>query len=69
MRLGPPEAVLVITIVFMLLGLVWPAARICKRAGFTPWLGALIVVPLANVVLLWFVAFARWPAEQRAQAR
>jgi predicted PurR-regulated permease PerM len=42
--------------------LVWPASRICTRVGFSPWLGALIIVPGANVVLLWFVALARWPA-------
>ena len=42
--------------------LVWPACRICRRVGFSPWLGVLIILPFANVVLLWFVALARWPA-------
>ena len=41
--------------------LIWPAARICRRIGFSPWLGLLAVVPVANVVLLWFVAVAQWP--------
>jgi hypothetical protein len=36
--------------------------RICRRAGFSQWLGLLIVVPLANILLLWFVAFSEWPA-------
>jgi hypothetical protein len=41
--------------------LIWPAARICRRIGFSPWLGVLAVGPVANVVLLWFVAVAQWP--------
>jgi hypothetical protein len=63
MGLGVPELVILLIIVgFMGLALVWPASRICKRAGFSPWLGVLIIVPLANVFLLWFVAFTPWPA-------
>jgi hypothetical protein len=42
----------------------WPAGRICQRAGFPPWLGVLAVVPLVNLLLLWFVALAEWPASQ-----
>jgi len=59
---GLPELMVILPIVTtMLVALVWPAARICRRAGFSPWLGVLAVVPLANLVLLWFVAFATWP--------
>lgn len=42
--------------------LVWPFWRICARAGFPGWLGVLVVVPVANLVLLYFLAFAEWPA-------
>ena len=38
-----------------------PASRICQRLGFSPWLGLLAVIPIVNVLLLWFVAFARSP--------
>jgi hypothetical protein len=63
MGLGFPELVILLVIVFgMGLALAWPASRICKRAGFSPWLGVLIIVPLANIFLLWFVAFTPWPA-------
>jgi hypothetical protein len=63
MALGLPELfILLILVVGMGLALAWPAARICKRAGFSPWLGLLILIPLANVFLLWFVAFTPWPA-------
>jgi hypothetical protein len=47
--------------------LIWPAARICKRIGFSPWLGLLAAVPFANVILLWVVAFAPWPAPTPGQ--
>jgi hypothetical protein len=46
----------------MSLAVVWPAVHICKRLGLSPWLGALAIVPIANLLLLWFVALARWPA-------
>lgn len=38
-----------------------PAARIARRLGYPRWLAVLAVVPLANVLLLWLVAFAPWP--------
>jgi hypothetical protein len=66
--LGIPE---LITIVFVIgMGgvlLIWPAARICRRIGFSPWLGLLAAVPFANVILLWVVAFAPWPAPTPGQ--
>jgi hypothetical protein len=58
---GMPELVVVVAIVAMALLVVWPAGRICRRLGFSPWLGVLAVIPLANLLLLWFVALAKWP--------
>lgn len=40
---------------------IWPASRVCSKAGFSPWLGVMVVIPLANVCLLWFLAIAKWP--------
>ena len=40
---------------------------ICKKAGFSPWLALLNLVPLGNLVLLYVLAFAEWkvvPAPQ-----
>lgn len=59
---GFPELIIAGAIAMSALTVAWPSARICARAGFSPWIGLLAVVPIANVVLLWFVAFARWPA-------
>jgi hypothetical protein len=40
---------------------------IFKKAGFSPFLTLLMVVPLVNLFLLYYLAFAQWkvvPAEQ-----
>jgi len=36
--------------------------RICSKAGFPGALGLLMVVPIANVVLPLYLAFAEWPS-------
>lgn len=53
-------------------GLVWmillavvvliPFWRICSRAGYPGVISLLILVPLANLVFLYFLAFADWPS-------
>jgi hypothetical protein len=58
---GVPEVVIILAIFSVGLVLAWPAGRICSRIGFSPWLGLLAVVPIVNVLLLWYVAFAPWP--------
>tara|TARA_R110000851_G_scaffold165169_1_gene309656 strand:- start:78 stop:305 length:228 start_codon:yes stop_codon:yes gene_type:complete len=41
-----------------------PAWRICKRIGYPGWMGILILIPLANLILLYFIAFSDWPADK-----
>ncbi len=33
---------------------------ICKRAGFSPWLTLLNIIPLGNLILIYVLAFAEW---------
>ena len=66
MSIGIPEVAVVVAIALMSLVVVWPAARICGRLGFSPWLGILAVLPIANLLLLWFVALAEWPRATRS---
>ena len=33
---------------------------IFKKAGFSPLLGLLMFVPLVNIIMMYFLAFARW---------
>ncbi len=42
-----------------------PFWRICDRVGLSPWLSLLLFVPLANIIFVYYVAFAEWPAQQR----
>jgi len=65
MGLGVPELVIIFLLSLTTLAFIWPAMRICRRAGFSQWLGLLIVIPLANIFLLWFIAFSEWPALPR----
>jgi len=65
--IGVPELIVVVVIAAICGILIWPATRICRRVGFPWWLGVLIVVPIANVILLWAVAFSDWPAERRTR--
>ena len=43
-----------------------PVWRICVKAGYSGWLSLLVLVPIANLLLLYFLAFAEWPVESRA---
>ena len=66
-RIGALELLIIVAMAAVsLIVVVWPVARICRRAGFSPWLGVLAVVPVANLFLLWFVAMAPWPASNSA---
>ncbi len=44
-----------------------PVARIFKRAGWSPWLTLVVLIPGASIVLLWVFAFAPWPAVDGAK--
>jgi hypothetical protein len=62
---GPETIMPVASVIAAAVGviaIVWPAWRICSRAGFPGALGLLIMVPLLNLVLLYVLAFAEWPA-------
>jgi len=42
-----------------------PFWQIFKKAGFSPWLSLLTMVPLAGLFVIYYVAFARWPDKQK----
>lgn len=41
-----------------------PVWRICQRIGYSGWMGILILIPMLNLVFLYFIAFADWPADK-----
>ncbi len=52
--------ILPIVIMVGLAILVIPFWFICKKAGFSPWLCLLNVIPLGNLILIYVLAFAEW---------
>jgi len=58
--------------IVILIGLVIvivPFWFICKKAGFSPWLSLIYLIPLGNLVLYYILAFSKWnvvPAPQQA---
>jgi hypothetical protein len=63
-----PTHLLVIffVLVSVLVGIV-PYWKIFEKAGFTPALSLLMLVPLVNIVVLFFLAFADWPALKKPE--
>lgn len=35
---------------------------IFSKAGYSKWLSLLMVVPIVNLILLYFIAFSKWPS-------
>ena len=48
---------------------VLPFWKICTKAGFPGPLALLMLVPIANIILPFYLAFAEWPALRQAGAR
>jgi len=61
---GLPELVVVAVISVLA---IWPAWRICRKTGYSGVLGVGLCVPLVNLVVWLFLAFARWPIERELE--
>jgi hypothetical protein len=65
-----PAIGLIVMFFFMFIALliallsVWIYCRIFSKAGFCWALGLLMFVPIANIIMLFFLAFADWPVLQ-----
>jgi len=42
--------------------IILPFWFIFSKAGYSKWLSLFMVVPLANIILLYFLAFSKWPS-------
>jgi len=47
-------------IVVLFLVAIPPHWMIFKKAGFSPWLSLLMLIPLLNIILLYVVGFSDW---------
>jgi hypothetical protein len=65
--LGSTEIGLILTVVFIfaVVFLLIPYWRIFAKAGFSPALSLLMLVPVANIVMIYYLAFADWPSLKR----
>jgi hypothetical protein len=61
--IGAPELLLIALIVLLFAVIILiPYWRIFGKAGFSPWLSLLMLVPLVNVVMLYILGFSDWPS-------
>ncbi|SMB86073.1 hypothetical protein SAMN00017405_1111 [Desulfonispora thiosulfatigenes DSM 11270] len=58
---------LVELILFSGLLLVWPFWKVFSKAGFPGRLSLLIVIPIVNLIMLFYLAFAQWPIHRRTK--
>jgi predicted PurR-regulated permease PerM len=42
----------------------YPLGRILRRIGVSPFWSVLVFIPLVNLIGLWVLAFASWPARK-----
>lgn len=64
-------ALMAVMPIFILVGLavvIVPFWFICKKAGFSPWLSLLNVVPFGGLILWYVLAFADWKVVPVPQA-
>ncbi|MGA2374249.1 MAG: hypothetical protein ABSF72_01940 [Candidatus Sulfotelmatobacter sp.] len=54
-------------LLLMVVGLVvlLPFWQIFKKAGFSPWLSLLMMIPFVGWLSLYYLAFAKWPTNSK----
>lgn len=55
---------LMMLIMLVFFAYIW--VRILGKTGNNQWLGLLMVVPIANIVLMIWLAFSEWPLERKS---
>ncbi|MGC2164277.1 MAG: hypothetical protein WA634_20450 [Silvibacterium sp.] len=58
-----PFVVLIVTAIVII-----PYWFIWKKAGFSPWLSLLMLVPLVNIIMPYVLAFSEWKVVPASQA-
>lgn len=53
---------LIMCLIFVIL-IILPFWFIFSKAGYSKWLSLLLVVPMVNIVMLYFLAFSTWPSQ------
>ena len=42
---------------------------IFRKAGYSQWLSVLMIVPIANIAMLYFLAFSDWPRQRERETK
>ena len=68
-NIGLSEILIILCVVVSIavVVLLVPYWRIFKKAGFPPALSLLMVIPLVNIVMLYYLAFTEWPSLHQGQ--
>ena len=59
MNMGSVQLLMILVWIIIVIVPFW---KITTRAGYSGWLSLLMIVPLVNLVYLYFLAFAKWPS-------
>ncbi len=66
---GTAELLVILSMgLLMALFAVLPFWFICKKAGFTPWLSLVMLVPFGVIALPLIIAFVDWPSLKRQES-
>ncbi len=60
-RFGPWELMLIVIIGLLFILPYW---KIFSKAGFSGWLSLTLIVPILNIIMLFYLAFAEWPVRR-----
>ena len=63
--LGPVDLLILLIAALIVIIPFW---RIFSKAGYSGWLSLLMVIPLVNLIMLYFLAFADWPILRRRES-
>ena len=60
--------IVIILLLFSIIASIFAWSRIYYRMGWSPWMGFLMAIPVANIAMVIGIAFVRWPIEERMAA-
>ncbi len=67
--IGSQEFILIITTIAFFIIPIIALWKIITKAGFSGWLVILAFIPLINIALFLFIAFAKWPIEKELEKK
>ncbi len=65
--LGFAESIIILVIAGMMVVALLPWFFIYKKAGYNPAMGCLMFIPIANIIMLFVLAFSQWPIERELE--